>query len=564
MIKPDLHENNKLLALIFLCVLLVPWISLNAVAAEISFSSPIVRNAGATSPGALRMSDFNGDNKPDIIVVDSAGTGSILLGNGDGTFKTPVNFSVDTGSNNQYSIATGDFNKDGKTDVVTINNLTSPTASIYLGNGDGTLQEKVDISAGKYQCSTPNVSSPFQTDIKFFNVVAASDINDDGKLDIVTADDLGCSFSDNNGLLTGYYSLGVLLGNGDGTFQNPVYGPAFAKPFGIIINSIAVKDLNGDEKPDIAVTDANNDLAYVFIGDGSASYGSPTSYQIGSGPIALALSDVNGDGKPELLTTNNTDGTVSVLLGKGDGTFGSQQTYNADFRPVSLNIEDMSGDGIPDMVVANHDFDGHVSTHVGVLLGNGDGTFQPRQAVTASNLNDAIAALLTSIVGDANGDGVPDIVVLAETTGLNGKVGVLLGQGTPGSSFLTAPTGVVATAGNGQVIINWTASIGAVSYNVYQGTTTGGESANAVKEGVTGTGTTITGLSNGTTYYFTVAAVNSNGTSAQSYEVRATPASIAGSIPSSSSSGGGGAVKMDSLILLAIYAASRRSRKAKA
>jgi len=94
------------------------------------------------------------------------------------------------------------------------------------------------------------------------------------------------------------------------------------------------------------------------------------------------------------------------------------------------------------------------------------------------------------------------------------------------STALAAPTGLIATAGNAQVSLSWTASAGTITYNVYRGTTPGGESATPIATGITGTTYMNTGLSNGTTYYYKIAAVNNIGTSAKSSEASATPAGV--------------------------------------
>ncbi len=119
-----------------------------------------------------------------------------------------------------------------------------------------------------------------------------------------------------------------------------------------------------------------------------------------------------------------------------------------------------------------------------------------------------------------------------------------------------APTGLAATAGNAQATLSWTAVSGASSYNLYQGTSAGGESATPVQSGISGLSTTVSGLTNGTTYYFTVAAVDAGGASAPSNEAQASPVAPA-------SGGGGGAMGALELALLALltsFAAASRYR----
>ena len=93
-------------------------------------------------------------------------------------------------------------------------------------------------------------------------------------------------------------------------------------------------------------------------------------------PRPSAVADLNGDGRPDIVTTNSADNTVSVLLGNGDGTFQPQQTFAVGRSPRGLAVADLTGDGIPDLVVANYN-----DNTVSVLMGNGDGTFQPQEVL---------------------------------------------------------------------------------------------------------------------------------------------------------------------------------------
>ncbi|MGD0824369.1 MAG: VCBS repeat-containing protein, partial [Terriglobales bacterium] len=135
---------------------------------------------------------------------------------------------------------------------------------------------------------------------------------------------------------------------------------------------------------------------------------------------SMAVADVNGDGKPDLLVANygggnGNDGSVAVLLGNGDGTFQPPVSYDAGgWQTFSVVAADLKGDGKLDLVVTNSQ-----SNTLGVLLGNGDGTFQP--AVTYHTLYFPMNA----VVADVNGDGIPDLVVDSGP----GYLSVLLGKG---------------------------------------------------------------------------------------------------------------------------------------
>jgi hypothetical protein len=129
---------------------------------------------------------------------------------------------------------------------------------------------------------------------------------------------------------------------------------------------------------------------------------------------------------------------------------------------------------------------------------------------------------------------------------------VQVGAAAITTAIAAPPTGVTATAGNGQVTLSWTVSTGATSYDVYEGTSAGGESKTPVRSGISGTTTAITGLTNGTGYFFTVASVDAGGTSAPSSEASASPVA-----PSSGSSHGGGSLSGNTLLALLLLAVLR-------
>src|SRR5207302_2431101 len=132
-------------------------------------------------------------------------------------------------------------------------------------------------------------------------------------------------------------TVGVLLGNGDGTF-----GPQQTFAVGHGPRSVAVADVNGDGKPDLVVVNQGNsstpgNTAGVLLGNGDGTFGPQRTFPVGFGPFLVAVADVNGDGRPDLVVANENEGlfpqpsTVSVLLGHGDGTFTTQQTFAVGF-----------------------------------------------------------------------------------------------------------------------------------------------------------------------------------------------------------------------------------------
>jgi Big-like domain-containing protein/VCBS repeat protein len=338
---------------------------------------------GAQGARSVAVEDVNNDGKPDLLVAsdnvdilyNSRGVVEVLLGNGDGAFTYHVPYSYDSGGWSAMSISVADVNGDSRPDLVVANlfgnNYPWGSVSVLLGNGDGTFQ-----SAVSYDSGGRNTGS-----------VAIGDVNKDGKLDLIT---VNCDESCNSGL------VGVLLGNGDGTFQPAVtYGSGRYRPL-----SIAVADVNHDGKLDLLVatpcdiSDCDG-LAGVFLGNGDGTFQPPLNYDAG-GQMAqsIAVGDVNHDGYPDLLVASERG--VGVLLGSGDGTF--QPAVNYSSGGYSVAVADVNGDDKLDLVMGKIE-------GVDVLLGSGDGTFQP--AVTYNWYGYWVYSVA---IADVNGDGSPDLL----------------------------------------------------------------------------------------------------------------------------------------------------------
>ncbi|MFM5889652.1 MAG: FG-GAP-like repeat-containing protein [Dolichospermum sp.] len=346
---------------------------------------PTTNYAVAGLPISLTVGDFNGDGKSDLVVgTGNTGTGnfSVLLGTGVSGLSTATNYFIFDPSQLPVVgyLAVGDFNGDGKTDLVAAGNATQATAQAFLvalGSGSSSLFSSINlnISGGTFYLP-PNLSTIYPTS------VAIGDFNSDGKSDLV---------------LTTYSQgiVSVAFGNGTGSFGattnfNVGSGPA----------SVKTGDFNGDGKSDLVVAnDASNNVS-ILLGNGAGSFSSATNFNVGVNPLSVVVGDFNGDGKSDLATANFSSNTVSVLLGNGNGTFGTATNFAVGTNPRDIIIADFNGDGKSDLATANFG-----SNNVSVLLGNGNGTFG-----TATNFAVGTSPYALT-VGDLDGNGTPDLAV---------------------------------------------------------------------------------------------------------------------------------------------------------
>ena len=316
-----------------------------------TFRSPV--SAGALSNNLFAIAlDIDGDGKIDLAVISSFG-GAVLLGNGDGTFKAPKSFALDSQVD---SIAAGDVNGDGKIDLVTASAAVTPSPtgniSVLLGNGDGTFKPRVTYVNGK---STEVLLADVDQDGKLDALVAnAADSsvsvfigNGDGTFKprtTISTKSVGMTVVDVNGdgkldlLTTGGANVREFFGNGDGTFQA---GPTLTASGGSV-GAVALADMNGDGKPDIVYGDYNNALMGVFLATGGGGAFAPVATfataAAGNNPVDLAVADLNGDGKPEVLTIGRDfNSTMSILVNGNNGSV-SGPTTTIDQTSPTLQI----------------------------------------------------------------------------------------------------------------------------------------------------------------------------------------------------------------------------------
>jgi hypothetical protein len=421
-------------------------------ASGLNFAPVVIYGSGGSGAYAVAVADVNGDGNPDLVVANECpigdncqnGTVGVLLGNGDGTFRTAVAYG--SGGYQSRSVAVADVNGDGKPDLLVTSCCgDNGIVGVLLGNGDGTFQPVVTYNTGGNYALT----------------VVVADVNGDGKPDLVVANA--------NGNGDGDGAVGVLLGNGDGTFQTAVSYDSG----GSDTNSVAVADVNGDGKPDLVAVSVNGSAPSgsvgVLLGNGDGTFQTAVTYNSGGyGALSVTVADVNGDGKPDLVVANcgsncnGGDGVVGVLLGNGDGTFQTAVGYDTGGHDTnSVAVADVNGDGKPDLVCANDGAGGSV----GVLLGKGDGTFRTAVTYNSDSEQGVGSAAMSLAVADVNGDGKPDLLV----AGLGETVGVLINTTTQATT-----TALVSTINpsNFERAVTFTATVTGQE-GFYKGTPTG-------------------------------------------------------------------------------------------
>ena len=343
---------------------------------------PPVYSAVTSGSSLIVVMDLNGDGYPDIAVA-GASTISVLLNQGSGNpgvLSNPVTYSIPEGTL-LYSVESGDFNGDGKQDVVVCENVTSSESSqlvVLYGNGDGTLQAA--------QASSP--CGPF----------TVGDFNEDGIADIAYT-----SVGDGN---IGEASTDVLLGSSSGFTAGAsvqLSGSGYQAP-------IEVKNqISGHI--DLAMV---GDSTTILLGNGGGGFTVGPSYAYGDNFGNLALPEVEADGKTNLIYSISSNSDLTVLTANGDGPYQGIPTLPLGFTPAAaiagIAPADVNGDGLTDIVYV----DG--KGNLGSAMGRGNGTFLP----ISSSTTGAIAGFLT--VGDFNGDGKADTIAISYPQNISGGV----------------------------------------------------------------------------------------------------------------------------------------------
>ena len=367
---------------------------------------------------ALTTADLNGDGNGDLVVVNgilaTKPTISVLLGNADGTFKSPVSYA--TAGHQSIAAVVDDVNGDGKFDIVVVSD--DQHLSVLLGKGNGTFEAAKSFALPPLPGQTSTESMPVAS-------LITAELRTTGKNDIV------CS----NGL--------VLLNDGKGNFT-AAEKPAFPYAADFLSSAgpnLASGDLNKDGKLDLVLSYGNVISTWVGKGDGTFTPGH--SYVSISNTGYVTVTDLDGDGNPDIYTglangglytgDDSSNASAYALMGKGDGTFQGLPMLSSGSY-TGNNLGDVTGSGKLDLitngVVSPNGYTGDLSPTFTVQLLTGTGTFKPVSTITApasfmlngETITGANAAISPAYaVGDINGDGKADLVFLS---GVNTRLGL--------------------------------------------------------------------------------------------------------------------------------------------
>lgn len=378
--------------------------------APVSFST--VQSANSTYSDVISV-DVNNDGLPDMVEVSVTQpyTFTVYLNNGNGSFTPLKSVSVPSlQAGVSYPVLAGDFNHDGKADLIFITG--SDQISIYFGNGDGTFQapktESLGLPSGSY-----------------LNEMVAADFNHDGNPDLVAEMN---SNQDDTG------QVYVLKGDGKGDFTNE--GLVFTAPDSDYIQSLVTGDFDADNNADIALTTGAmcgetycSSTVYVLYGDGDFGFSETTPYST-SGGFSIGAGDVNGNGHTDLFGEDLGSDQLVVLYGQSSRTF-TPKTYALPSGSFiqSVVMADFNGDGRMDIAGLNTGYLASTGSanNLTFALANASGGFTIQNVKLSSS--DSYGNLM---LGNYDRTTRPDLALEVSSNGDNGAILAYMNQTTSG------------------------------------------------------------------------------------------------------------------------------------
>src|SRR5687767_7428404 len=379
------------------------------------------------------VADLNGDSIPDLAATSGIRVG-VMLGNGDGTFRPRVNYAA--GAQSQ-DLAAGDFNSDGRVDLAVSLISVEFSLALLTGNGDGTFNAPVTFDNTASLDDSP--------------AIVATDLDNDGRLDVVLAHMLSCFVTP----CVAARNITVMLGFGDGTFQTPI-----EIDVGTGMSRIAVGDFNSDGIKDLGIA-GDQSQVYVLLGIGNGSFLKQptitlTADTFGVDGTDIDVADLNGDTIQDLVVAIALNGSrTAILLGNNDGTFQPARIITEPRLrvPQYQVIADFNRDGFLDLALS---LANGTEGLFEILLGNGDGTFRAPVLYAAPPPLSSVGGG-TIVTGDFNRDGRPDIAL--PITGANpGLAGLVNSTGSvsvrPSYGSVTATPSTVVGGNSTEIRIS--------------------------------------------------------------------------------------------------------------
>jgi hypothetical protein len=369
---------------------------------SINFTAPVGFSSGS-SPYLVAIGDIDGDGKPDMAVANyGSNTVSVFknihtTGNiTSGSFAAKVDFTTGT---NPFGIAIGDLDGDGKPDLVVTN---GNAASISVFRNTATTGS---INAGSFAAKVDFTSGSAPSDVQI------ADMDGDGKPDLIVD-----NFSSN--------TLSVFRNTGStGSISTASFAAKVDFATGSHPRGVTVADIDGDGKPDIAVANSSGNTLSIFrniSGSGSfttSSLATRVDFTTGARPIDIAIGDLDGDGKPELAVADGDSNTISVfrnISSSGSITTGSLSArvkFTTGTDPESIAIADVDGDGKPDLAAGNY-----ASATVSVFRNTAStGTINSGSFAAGADVNIG-CNLSDTRLADMDDDGKPDIIIVCTGT----------------------------------------------------------------------------------------------------------------------------------------------------
>ncbi|HUD71216.1 MAG TPA: VCBS repeat-containing protein [Dongiaceae bacterium] len=381
---------------------------------EGTFTAAEKTELGIFSPNTVAALDLDDDGTKDIVVLGSSQV-AVLLGRGGDEFDPPTQYLLS--GNSSSSMATGDFDRDGTTDVAASNDylggLPIPPnyISVLLGRGDGGFTSVLSLPSGSV-----------------VGAVAAADFDGDGSADLIGGDWV----SD---------SIAFMTNRGDGSFEPARRFPAGSGPV-----EIAVADFNNDGRQDAAVANRISADLSVLLNDGNGGFGPQRRFPAGVYPFSIVAADFDGNHQADVAVAGfpgPVPGSVSVFPGLGDGRLGTARRFSAGVLPFHVATGDLNRDERPDLVVADQGYPGGGGVYI--LLNQGAGNFAAAVALPAT-----VGGTYTWVtVADLDADGRLDIAAVDSNRGV---VQTFFGNGNgafpPGVTYDAGPAPSAVVVGD--------------------------------------------------------------------------------------------------------------------